>query len=116
MKRSSQATGHGHSPTREAPAGGLAQPDERDLSIDGQGTSRKSIGPRQIIQQAARDIARGLEDTDRHGIPNNVPGPTSQQAAAEPMVAEAGNKRTYADDQSAPGPDKPAGGTRSGRR
>lgn len=32
-------------------------------------------GPRQVIEQAARDISRGLRDTDLHGIPSNVPGP-----------------------------------------
>lgn len=34
-----------------------------------------SKGPRQVIEQAARDIGRGLRDTDLHGIPSNVPGP-----------------------------------------
>jgi len=32
-------------------------------------------GPRQVIEQAARDISRGLCDTDLHGTPSNVPGP-----------------------------------------
>lgn len=32
-------------------------------------------GPRQVIEQAARDIGRGLRDTDLHGTPSNVPGP-----------------------------------------
>ena len=32
-------------------------------------------GPRQIIEQAARDINLGLRDTDLHGTPSNVPGP-----------------------------------------
>ena len=32
-------------------------------------------GPRELIEQAARDISRGLRDTDQHGIPSNVPGP-----------------------------------------
>lgn len=32
-------------------------------------------GPRQVIEQAARDISRGLRDTDLHGTPSNVPGP-----------------------------------------
>lgn len=34
-----------------------------------------SRGPRQLIEQAARDIAHGLRDTDLHGTPSNVPGP-----------------------------------------
>lgn len=32
-------------------------------------------GPREVIEQAARDIKRGLRDTDLHGTPSNVPGP-----------------------------------------
>jgi hypothetical protein len=35
----------------------------------------ESKGPRQVIEQAARDIGRGLRDTDLHGTPSNVPGP-----------------------------------------
>lgn len=31
--------------------------------------------PRGVIEQAARDIGRGLRDTDRHGVPSDVPGP-----------------------------------------
>ena len=32
-------------------------------------------GPRQIVEQAASDIAHGLRDTERRGIPSDVPGP-----------------------------------------
>jgi len=32
-------------------------------------------GSRQVTEQAARDIARGLRDTDCHGTPSDVPGP-----------------------------------------
>ena len=32
-------------------------------------------GPRQVIEQAASDIAHGLRDTERRGIPSDVPGP-----------------------------------------
>ena len=32
-------------------------------------------GPRRVIEQAARDISRGLRDTDQHGTPSDVPGP-----------------------------------------
>ncbi|MCG2578728.1 hypothetical protein LZ012_17155 [Dechloromonas sp. XY25] len=99
MKRSSQATSDRESPTRDTPAGGLAQPDERDQTPAGTAVDRKTIGPRQIIQQAARDVARGLQDTDLHGTSTNVPGPPPRQA--EPMVSPAGNRRSYADDQRA---------------
>ena len=98
MKRSSQATSDGQSPTREAPAGGLAQPDERDQTTETGPVDRKTLGPRRVIQQAARDVARGLEDTDQHGTPNNVPGPVSRQAA-KPVVAQGGDRSSYADDQ-----------------
>lgn len=37
--------------------------------------AEESRGPRQVIEQAARDISRGLRDTDLHGTPSNVPGP-----------------------------------------
>lgn len=36
--------------------------------------------PRQVIEQAARDIQRGLRDTDQHGVPSDVPGPGSDPA------------------------------------
>lgn len=35
-------------------------------------------GPREVIEQAVRDISRGLRDTDLHGTPTNVPGPGPQ--------------------------------------
>jgi len=31
--------------------------------------------PRQVIEQAASDITRGLRDTERRGTPSNVPAP-----------------------------------------
>lgn len=37
--------------------------------------TEESKGPRQVIEQAARDISRGLRDTDLHGTPSDVPGP-----------------------------------------
>ena len=108
MKRSSQATGHSQSPTREAPAGGLAQPDERDESVQGRSTiDRKTLGPRQVIQQATRDIARGLKDTDLHGTPTNVPGPVARHGRDKPMVSSGGDRRSYADDQQDSGPKNP---------
>lgn len=38
-------------------------------------TAEDTKGPRQVIEQAARDIGRGLRDTDLHGTPSDVPGP-----------------------------------------
>lgn len=40
--------------------------------------TKETRGPREIIEQAARDISRGLRDTDLHGTPTNVPGPGPQ--------------------------------------
>lgn len=40
--------------------------------------TQEASGPRQVIEQAARDISRGLRDTDLHGTPSNVPGPGPQ--------------------------------------
>lgn len=41
----------------------------------GEAVVEETKGPRQVIEQAARDISRGLRDTDLHGTPSNVPGP-----------------------------------------
>jgi hypothetical protein len=49
----------------------LALPFERDQSPD-------AVDPgesHQVIEQAARDVRRGLRDTERRGIPSDVPGP-----------------------------------------
>lgn len=108
MKRNSQATGQGQSATREAPAGGLAPPDERDQTAQsGSVIDRKTLGPRQIIQQATRDITRGLVDTDLHGTPTNVPGPVSRRLRDKPMVSSGGDRRSYAEDQQDSGPKNP---------
>ena len=78
MKRNSQASGHGQSPTRETPVGGFAQPDERDQTAESRPViDRKVLGPRRVIQQAARDIARGLVDNDQHGTPTDGCGQRS---------------------------------------
>jgi len=52
---------------------GLQLPHERDESpMPEAGTLR---GPRGKIRQAARDIERGLVDTEARGTPSNVPSP-----------------------------------------
>ncbi|HSD39016.1 MAG TPA: hypothetical protein VLC92_16000 [Rhodocyclaceae bacterium] len=33
-------------------------------------------GTREVIKQAARDVRRGLRDTERRGVPSDVPGPS----------------------------------------
>ena len=53
------------------PSDRMRLPHERDESPL-QGAERK---PNAVIEQAARDIARGLVDTERRGTPNDVPAP-----------------------------------------
>lgn len=58
---------------------GLSLPYERDESPDDTAGSE----PRAIIDQAARDVARGLVDTDRRGTPSDVPGPPVEPGQAD---------------------------------
>jgi hypothetical protein len=46
----------------------------------------ETTGPREVIKQAARDIHRGLLDTDLHGVPANVPGPHRDPERSEGAV------------------------------
>jgi len=58
-------------PPRE---GEMPLPHERDEAPNGlpkPGEKR----PRQVIEQAASDIEHGLRDTERRGLPSDVPGP-----------------------------------------
>lgn len=57
-------------PPRE---GELPLPHERDEAPekDEAGVYKR----REVIEQASRDIGRGLRDTDQHGVPSDVPGP-----------------------------------------
>ena len=56
--------------------GDVLLPHERDESPDPERQDGSEItGSREVIEQAARDIKRGLRDTDRHGIPSDVPVP-----------------------------------------
>lgn len=58
------------------PQGEPSLPHERDEAPEPvTQDAHETTGPRDLIEQAARDIARGLRDTDRHGIPSDVPGP-----------------------------------------
>lgn len=52
-------------------------PHERDESPDPLDATHTTPmgGPRQVIEQAASDVSHGLIDTDRHGVPADVPGP-----------------------------------------
>ncbi len=49
-------------------------PHERDESPDATRTGRGGTDPaRNEIRQAEIDVERGLKDTDRRGIPNDIP-------------------------------------------
>lgn len=105
MKRTSHAVDQRPGPA--TPAGDMAQPDERDLTPETE-VNRKELGPRQVIEQAARDVGRGLKDTDLHGIPSNVPGPAAKETPGAEVPAEGGGRKTYAADQKAKGRGKAA--------
>lgn len=47
-------------------------PHERDESA---GKASSSPVPRQVVEQAASDITRGLRDSERRGTPSDVPAP-----------------------------------------
>lgn len=69
-------------------------PHERDESPDPQRVPEAS---REHIEQAARDVRRGLRDTDRRGTPSDVPGPghdpeTTPGAQVPPPRPGGGNK------------------------
>ena len=51
----------------------LQLPHERDQSPRSEASG--THGPRDRIRQAARDVARGLIDTEARGTPSNVPRP-----------------------------------------
>ena len=55
----------------------LRMPHERDESPKDGADKLNSSTPvaRQVIEQAASDIARGLRDTERRGVPSDVPSP-----------------------------------------
>ena len=90
MKRNSEAgpgtdegaranRGHAARPAvggpRRADAGDLALPHERDEVPGAEDVADAPGGPRAIVDQAARDIRRGLIDTEARGVPTDVPGP-----------------------------------------
>ena len=74
----------------------LRAPHERDEAPDPLDDSETTPigGPRQIIEQAASDVSRGLVDTGR-GIPDNVPspGPAPEDSPGAEMPQEEGLDR-----------------------
>jgi hypothetical protein len=66
----------GHAQQRAGPEGierGLRLPHERDESP--QPHTDQDEAPHDLITQAARDIERGLVDTERRGTPSDLPPP-----------------------------------------
>ena len=63
---------------------------------------RATTGPREVIEQAARDVSHGLVDTDRHGIPNDVPGPRTVSNEGADAPAGGGNRASYSERRRAP--------------
>ena len=55
------------------PSDRMRLPHERDESP--RQAAEAPAGPTEVMKQAARDIERGLVDTERRGIPNDVPAP-----------------------------------------
>ena len=50
------------------------QPHERDESARATGAHEKPARTGSEIEQAAGDVERGVVDTERRGVPNDVPG------------------------------------------
>lgn len=70
------------------PPGGddLRAPHERDESSSPFPVSGPppASGPRQVVEQAGSDVARGLIDSERRGVPNEVPDAGRPQPEASP--------------------------------
>ena len=52
---------------------GRSLPHELDETPD---TGLPEDGTREVVKQAARDVRRGLRDTERRGVPSDIPGPS----------------------------------------
>jgi hypothetical protein len=52
---------------------GRSLPHELDETPD---TGLPQEGTRDVVKQGARDVRRGLRDTERRGVPSDVPGPS----------------------------------------
>ncbi len=74
---------HGRFPVADAEDSNIArQPREDELPLPYERDEAPAAPPkpdekrpRQVIEQAASDIEHGLVDTDRRGLPSDVPGP-----------------------------------------
>ncbi len=68
------------------PSDRMRLPHERDESpLAGAGRAgepARSSDSTAVIEQAARDVERGLVDTERRGTPNDLPGPQRERGKA----------------------------------
>lgn len=76
----------------------LREPYERDEAPDPLDNTETTPvgGPRQVIEQAASDVSRGLIDTDRRGVPSDVPaadGPRPESSPGADVRQEEGIDR-----------------------
>ncbi len=62
-------------------------------------------GPREVIEQAERDVSSGLVDTDRRGTPSNVPGPRRSRQRRAEVPPDGGNRASYSDRRRSKRPD-----------
>lgn len=60
----------------------MRQPNERDASPDSgrRGTDRRTDIPQTDIRRAHADVEKGLVDTDRRGVPADVPSSSKNRA------------------------------------
>jgi hypothetical protein len=83
------------SPSQGKPQNEPRLPHERDESVGARDPSQSgSAASQRRIEQATDDIDRGLRDTERRGVPSDVPGkPASEErdrlADADPYTAGA---------------------------
>lgn len=72
-------------PNATVPLPGAKEPHERDESPGSQVEGRGTTDPqREDIAQAAADVERGLIDTDRRGVPDDIPNQEQTDATRSP--------------------------------
>jgi hypothetical protein len=73
---------------------GQRLPHERDESPDARADGEhEPIPDRHVVQQAADDLERGLEDTEARGIPSNPPAASDNRAPAAEHASDERHRR-----------------------
>lgn len=87
-------------PGQASNRGDLRMPHEHDESPKAGRDADNSSTPlaRQVIEQAASDITRGLRDSERRGIPSDVPanGPTPENSPGGDVPAAGIDRKSTA--------------------